>query len=335
MKKILLTCVISGTMLWNTAYAALPSLKAADGEIGGHEYVDLGLPSGLLWATCNLGATNPFETGDYYPWGDTMPSAQSDLAESDYKFFLDYDGVHWVVEYLGDDITATEYDAAAANWGNGWRMPTYAEVGELAEFLKDNSLYPQTWVDEDGTVGMAIGDRMFFPAKYEIEMESSLLPETIMTRLGEYASSTVAKYRDEQNILQLRNYVNCGMYFDLLTDLRRCTHARWIAQLIRPVYGEITPYQWSGDNGEPDTEWNGGHSNIARTVAEGAKVGVRVVDGSLVVTGAPEGASVAVYDLAGRRVMASALNGHTVDLPALTPGVYIATVAGKSVKIRL
>ncbi len=43
----------------------------SSGTINGHEWVDLGLPSGLKWATCNVGATNPWDYGDYYAWGET------------------------------------------------------------------------------------------------------------------------------------------------------------------------------------------------------------------------------------------------------------------------
>ena len=66
MRNFLQTVAIvgCGLMIPASGYAALPQLQPADGEIGGHEYVDLGLPSGLLWATCNLGAETPFEIGD-------------------------------------------------------------------------------------------------------------------------------------------------------------------------------------------------------------------------------------------------------------------------------
>ena len=189
----------------NSGSAALPQLQSADGVIGGHEYVDLGLPSGLLWATCNVGAETPFETGDYYPWGDVLPSPKAALEEADYKFFVSTTGTRWIVEYIGDDITTTEYDAASANWGNGWRMPTYAEVWELVDFLKDNPQYSQTWIAEDGVEGMAIGNRMFLPAKNETLMHSPQLSEPVVTRLGEYASSTIAKSIDSDGKLGRRD----------------------------------------------------------------------------------------------------------------------------------
>ena len=56
----------------------------ADGVIGGHEYVDLGLPSGTLWATYNVGATSPYEKGDYFAWGEVEPR-EDFICESTYK----------------------------------------------------------------------------------------------------------------------------------------------------------------------------------------------------------------------------------------------------------
>ena len=56
------------------ALLAIATTAGAQGNsINGHEYVDLGLPSGLLWATCNVGATKPEERGDYFAWGETTP----------------------------------------------------------------------------------------------------------------------------------------------------------------------------------------------------------------------------------------------------------------------
>lgn len=61
----------------------------ADGVIGGHEYVDLGLPSGTLWATYNVGATSPYEKGDYFAWGEVEP--REDFSWENYKFFERYE----------------------------------------------------------------------------------------------------------------------------------------------------------------------------------------------------------------------------------------------------
>lgn len=98
------------------------SFDGADGVIGGHEYVDLGLPSGTLWATYNVGATSPYEKGDYFAWGEVEP--REDFSWENYKFFERYEvdpnnGEWAVLENIGNDISGTEYDAARYQWGNG------------------------------------------------------------------------------------------------------------------------------------------------------------------------------------------------------------------------
>ena len=89
-------------------------------EINGHEYVDLGLPSGLKWATCNIGADTPEAFGNYYSWGEIKTKPE-------------YLGYNWKTNnvYMRDVSGNPNYDAATANWGSTWRMPTTAEMEEL------------------------------------------------------------------------------------------------------------------------------------------------------------------------------------------------------------
>lgn len=90
--------------------------------INGHYYVNLGLPSGLKWATCNVGAASTAEIGDYFAWGETKPKESYTIGNS-----LTYDK-------LMEDISGSErYDAATANWGAPWRMPTKDELQELID----------------------------------------------------------------------------------------------------------------------------------------------------------------------------------------------------------
>lgn len=97
---------------------------------GGRQAVDLGLPSGLKWASCNVGANNPEEYGDIFRWGETEPMGT-------YSTYIYYDNsTHSFTKYTGsngDGLTTLEAsdDAATANWGAGWRMPTAEEVSEL------------------------------------------------------------------------------------------------------------------------------------------------------------------------------------------------------------
>ena len=106
---------------------------------GGHDYVDLGLPSGIKWATTNLGSSAPEEFGGGYPWGHTT-SAYLNGDWSAYRFYTSGSTVDDVVlsKYFADDTSMTivtldlEDDAANVNWGGNWRIPTRNDWEELA-----------------------------------------------------------------------------------------------------------------------------------------------------------------------------------------------------------
>ena len=102
----------------------------------GHDVVDLGLPSGMLWATYNVGATKPTEVGDYFAWGETSPKKNYNW--SNYRWCsVDSTGaLDKFTKYNKIDTTtvlAPEDDAATANWGYAWRMPTMKESDELVK----------------------------------------------------------------------------------------------------------------------------------------------------------------------------------------------------------
>ena len=108
--------------------------KSTDGElsgtIDGHEWVDLGLPSGLKWATCNVGATLPEEFGDYYAWGETEPKSEyTSINSLTYKVSFRKLKKAGIVDE--DGILTKDYDAASKAWGDSWRMPTIDEYQEL------------------------------------------------------------------------------------------------------------------------------------------------------------------------------------------------------------
>ena len=132
-----------------------------------HEWVDLGLPSGTLWATCNVGANSPEEYGDYFAWGETAP-----------KMLYDWTTYKWcngTYETLTKYCTNTEYgtvdnktelepadDAATVNWGPSWRMPTLEQQEELCEECT------WQWTTLNGVNGYMItgsnGKTIFMPA---------------------------------------------------------------------------------------------------------------------------------------------------------------------------
>ncbi len=121
------------------------------GEINGYEYVDLGLPSGLKWASCNLGANSPEEYGDYYQWGEIDVETEYTQANCS----------TWLVDGPDDISGDPEHDVARANWGASWRMPTRAELNELLDFGE--------WQDGvlNGVAGMKVtgpnGNYIFLP----------------------------------------------------------------------------------------------------------------------------------------------------------------------------
>lgn len=120
-------------------------------SINGHEYVDLGLPSGLKWATCNVGASRPEDYGDYYAWGETQTKSEY-TEENSLTYRKD----------MGNISGNSQYDVARAQWGGSWRLPTLTEFQELINHCKWN------WVKINGSEGCRVispnGNSIFFPA---------------------------------------------------------------------------------------------------------------------------------------------------------------------------
>ena len=166
----------------------------------GYEYVDLGLPSGLKWATCNVGAETPEEYGNYYAWGETQPAPGFNYIESNcatYGLFISDLQSQGIID--GNNNLTPSYDAATANWGGSWRMPTKAELQELI----DNCTW--TWTAQNGVNGFRVtgpnGSCIFLPAAgYHYESLLNLAGD-----LGHYWSSTTY----ESNI-----YSAWCLYFD-------------------------------------------------------------------------------------------------------------------------
>ncbi len=136
----------------------------SDNLISGHEYVDLGLPSGLKWATCNVGASKPEDYGGYFAWGET--EEKSDYTEYTYKYWSDRngDGYDGSSEYqnIGSNISGTQYDVAHVKWGGSWRMPTLEEIKELVYNCT------KEWTTYNGVNGELVtgpnGNSIFLPA---------------------------------------------------------------------------------------------------------------------------------------------------------------------------
>ena len=139
------------------------------GGLNGHDCVDLGLPSGTLWATCNVGADTPEGYGDYFAWGET--ELKTIYNWSTYKWgyststMTKYcDDASYGYNGFTDNLTTLQPsdDAATANWGNEWCMPSKEQWQEL----RDNTT--STCTRQNGVHGRLFtatnGNCLFLPA---------------------------------------------------------------------------------------------------------------------------------------------------------------------------
>ena len=139
---------------------------ATTGTHSGHDWVDLGLS--VKWATCNVGATTPEGYGSYFAWGETSPKSEYTWATLKYCNDTSGDSFSKYNQNQGgtrDNKTKLDLsdDAARANWGGNWRMPTYAEFKELI----DNCTW--IWTTMNGKNGYKVtsksnGNSVFLPA---------------------------------------------------------------------------------------------------------------------------------------------------------------------------
>ena len=135
-----------------------------------HEWVDLGLPSGTLWATCNIGATSPEQYGDYFAWGETEPKEYYEWNTYKWGYFDENSYLHLTKYntniYYGPNDNKLELDleddAAYVNWGPEWRMPTLEDIQELDEYCS------WQWTQRNGVNGRLVtgpnGNSIFLPA---------------------------------------------------------------------------------------------------------------------------------------------------------------------------
>ena len=149
-----------------TCSVTVITTPTSSGSENGYEYVDLGLS--VKWATCNVGSTSPEGYGSYFAWGETSP--KSDYSWTTLKYCNDTTGDSFSKYNRNQDGTKDNKtvldlsdDAARANWGGSWRMPTYAEFQELIDKCT------WTWTTVNGKNGYKVvsksnGNFIFLPA---------------------------------------------------------------------------------------------------------------------------------------------------------------------------
>ena len=174
--------------------------------INGHEYVDLGLS--VKWATCNVGAEKPSDVGDFFAWGETSPKSEYTVENSiTYK------------KIMGDIAGDSRYDAARANWGGSWRLPTKAEIEELVNKCETR------WTTYNGSEGRLVtgpnGNSIFLPAAGWCDGSS----QDSVGEDSDYWSST-----PYERVTELANL----LYF-YGGDFCRTWGSRYYGRTVRPV----------------------------------------------------------------------------------------------------
>ena len=158
----------------------------------GYEYVELGLPSGLKWATCNVGATSPEQTGMYFAWGETKGYTSDDIDSNVRSFNVsEYTGNS--ASLISDDLI-DKCDAAHIYMRGSWRTPINKDFTELIK-----NTY-KTWIDDynkTGVSGLLLtsktnGNSIFFPA-------SGFCYNSLIGRMGSggfYWTASIDSYVD-------------------------------------------------------------------------------------------------------------------------------------------
>lgn len=141
-------------------------------DVNGHEYVDLGLPSGTLWATCNVGSNTPEGYGSYFAWGETEPKDIYDWKS--YKYGRFFNERYQLNKYCTDScygingfvdnlpVLEPDDDVARVCWGEGWCMPTIGEWEEL--FLNTTGEWTKLNDVKGWRCTASNGNSLFLPA---------------------------------------------------------------------------------------------------------------------------------------------------------------------------
>ena len=199
----------------------------------GYEYVDLGLPSGTLWATMNVGASKPSGYGLYFQWGDTKGYARDQVGKDkqfnwdDYKWYLSGKEDNGSLKYKKytnpGDTLELEDDAAHINMGGDWHMPSPEQISELINNTTSE------WTSMDGV------DGRLFTSKKDVS-------KSIFIPIAGYAWDDIVGYNGLYGYIWSSMLspedVNYGQYFSFdLGYVYLYDYKRYYGRSIRGVIG--------------------------------------------------------------------------------------------------
>lgn len=209
-------------------------------DITKYDYVDLGLPSGTLWATMNVGASKPSDVGLYFQWGDTQGYTKDQVGKvkqftwADYKLSIDGSSTNFSKYTTTDATLDLEDDAAHTNMGGTWHMPTPAQISELLNNTTN------TWTTQDNVNGRLFTSKtdpsksIFIPAAGYASDGSIHYIET-----GGYVWSSMLDAKMMSTDTQSTSDVSCGknLYFDSSNAYLSNLSYRLIGFSVRGVIG--------------------------------------------------------------------------------------------------
>ena len=286
-----------------------PAPSDPDGDANGYNYVDLGLPSGTLWAMHNLGAEDPSDYGDYFAWGELEPKEEYTWESYEYVgafYYIPEVGSFYSTEEIGDDIAGTEYDAATFNWGKPWRLPRAEEIVELRR------LCWWKWTIENGIKGMRIygpnTHSIFFPAN-GFAWSTVISPDQIYYDRG-FTGAYWGSIQIKNKPAVLNNTADC-LGFDS-GSINHAENEKAMGIGIRPVTTkkEVTKIACiDTDKRHPSILYSNGEIMVSN-VAAGSLLTVRTLSGTVV-------------------CMKSAQN-NTCTIDGIQKGVYIISIRDNS-----
>lgn len=207
---------------------------------GDHEYVDLGLPSGNLWATCNVGASSPEEVGKYYAWGETKPKSTYTWENYfDTETFNDRNGEVTFRKYKegGPSSLQPENDVAHVEWGGDWRMPSQADCQELLDYCQWEPMIDRVNGDYIGAIVTGPnGNSIYLPNTGEITND-----KLDYTWFGHYWTSDFHTYNGVKSYfaaMQMQFYIAVYNPADLDDYQFVCANygfQRYTGMAVRPV----------------------------------------------------------------------------------------------------